>query len=366
MNMKIDINRASQVLTGLERQKSKLNTYAFKVSGCIGKYPAGGKAGAAIARSLRAAASGITDESTAVQNMYNGLNTSLNLYRTCESKLAGQDIHEKIFISDQAEQYIATGESGLKDLQDRDGTGGLEGSLLSGSAAVSGSVLGINLGMSAEGELIGGSVEATGKAVWKPDKGEAGLEASVVAEGHLAQGKLEGSVGCSKLGLQATVGTASVTGAVGATLFKDGKLSPQLTAKAKAEAAAAKGEISSQTGTDNFNMHAKASGTLLGAEAEAAGGVGKITYKDSTGNTVSGYGVQGKVSAEAYAAQGTLSGGFTLFGIKIDASITGKAGGAGIDAGGSVTTGGISGEIGAGLGLGLGLKLNIDWSNFLL
>lgn len=67
-----------------------------------------------------------------------------------------------------------------------------------------------------------------------------------------------------------------------------------------------------------------------------------------------------------YFSQGKVSGGFTIFGIKIDAGVTGKAGGAGVSAEGKVTTGGVSGKIGAGLGLGAGVEISIDWSNFSL
>lgn len=63
-------------------------------------------------------------------------------------------------------------------------------------------------------------------------------------------------------------------------------------------------------------------------------------------------------------AEGTVSGGFTIMGIKIKASVTGKAGGAGIGAEGRATTGGVSGEIKAGLGIGAGLKIDVDWSDF--
>lgn len=92
-----------------------------------------------------------------------------------------------------------------------------------------------------------------------------------------------------------------------------------------------------------------------------------LTYKDeTTGQTKTELGAKGKVGAEAYLAQGKVSGGFTIFGIKIDAGVTGKAGGAGVSAEGNVTTGGVSGKIGAGLGLGAGVEISIDWSNFSL
>lgn len=75
-------------------------------------------------------------------------------------------------------------------------------------------------------------------------------------------------------------------------------------------------------------------------------------------------GVKGKVGAEAYVVQGKVSGGITIFGVKIDVGIGGKAGGAGISAEGRFTNGSAKGKIGAGLGVGGELEIGIDWSNF--
>lgn len=243
----------------------------------------------------------------------------------------------------------------------------IEGAVLAGSKTVSGSILGFDSTGTAEGDLVGGSIKTKSQAKWKLEKGEAGIEKSIEAEGHLAKGKLKGNIGLLGGEVSGTVGSVGATGKVGATLFKDGKFSPTLDAKLKAEAAAVKGSAEGKIGTDEHNAHIKGSGTLLGAEAEASGSVGKITYKDeTTGQTKTEIGAKGKVGAEAYLAQGKVSGGFTIFGINIDAGIQGKAGGAGVTAEGKVTTGGVSGKIGAGLGLGAGLEISIDWSNFSL
>lgn len=243
----------------------------------------------------------------------------------------------------------------------------MEGAVFAGSKTVSGSILGFDSTGKAEGDLVGGSIKTKSQAKWKPEKGEAGIEKSIEAEGHLAKGKLKGNIGLLGGEISGTVGSVGTTGKVGATLFKDGKFSPTLDAKLKAEAAAVKGSAEGKIGTDEHNAHIKGSGTLLGAEAEASGSVGKITYKDeTTGQTKTEIGAKGKVGAEAYLAQGKVSGGFTIFGIKIDAGVQGKAGGAGVTAEGKVTTGGVSGKIGAGLGLGAGLEISIDWSNFSL
>lgn len=242
----------------------------------------------------------------------------------------------------------------------------LEGAIIGGTKSGSGDFLGFSTSGTAEGELIGGSIKTKSKAKWDIQKGDAGIEKSVEAEGHLAKGKLKGNIGLLGGEIGGSVGNVGATGKVGASLFKDGKLSPAVEAKLKAEASVAKGDASLSIGNDEFDAHGKASGTLLGAEAEVGGSAGVITYKDSGGTTKTELGVKGKVGAEAYVAQGKLSGGFKIFGIKIDIGVEGKAGGAGVSAEGRVTTGGVSGKIGAGLGLGAGLELSIDWSNFSL
>lgn len=243
----------------------------------------------------------------------------------------------------------------------------LEGAVLSGSATASGEILGIGVSGKAEGDLIGGSIKTKSEAKFDLENKDFGVEKSISAEGHLAKGSLSGNVGVLGGKVEGTVGTVGATGKVGASLYKDGKLSPAIEAELKAKAAVAEGSAEVTVGNEEHNIHGNAEGTVLGAEAEASGGAGMITYKDeTTGKTKTDLGVQGKVSAEAYLAEGKVSGGFTLFGIDIDLGVSGKAGGAGVEAGGRVTTGGISGEIGAGLGLGLGLEISIDWSDFSL
>lgn len=243
----------------------------------------------------------------------------------------------------------------------------LEGAVLSGKSTTDGTILGFKSSGSAEGDVIGGSIKTKTQANWTPKDGEAGVEKSIEAEGHLAQGKLKGNIGLLGGEIGGTVGSVEASGKVGATLFKDGKFSPTLDAKVKAEAAAAKGNAQIMFGTDEFNRHVEASGTALGAEAEAGASVGVIkTIDPITKKVVTEYGIKGKVGAEAYLAKGSISGGFTLFGIKIDASIEGKAGAVGVSAEGKATTGGVSGKIGGALGLGAGVEISIDWSDFSL
>ena len=151
---------------------------------------------------------------------------------------------------------------------------------------------------------------------------------------------------------------------MGCTLFSDGELSPQITAKVKAGVNAAEGSFSTTTGNDNINYHASGHGKVLSAEASGEASLGKIVSTDASGNQTVSYGVKAEAGAEAYLAQGEISGGFSLFGVKVDLGLGGKAGGAGVKAGGSITTNGVEGSIGAGLGLGADISLKIDWSGF--
>lgn len=233
---------------------------------------------------------------------------------------------------------------------------------------VTGLLFGKAMGVSSETSFSksgpGFSVKGSMSAEWSPEKGNAGATIKGSASGSLFTGTMKAQNGLSSASGEIKVGNAAVSGEGKTQLFKDGKLSPEISAKVSGEVSAVKGKVETKNGTDDYNVHAKAEGELLGAKAEAKAGAGKITYKDQGGNTKTGYGVEGSVGAEAYVAQGKVSGGFTIAGIKIGVSVSGKAGGAGVSAGGRVTTGGISGEIGAGLGLGAGIKLDVDWTDF--
>ena len=227
---------------------------------------------------------------------------------------------------------------------------------------------GTDVSGSFRGELLGGSFDSYSKMTYgiDPETGKKDVEfvSGFDAEGHLIGGSLEGNIGLLSGTVDAAILTGTLSGRCGASLFKDGKLAPALEAELKAKVAVASGSAGTQFGTEKNNAHVSAGGTLLGAEAEISGGAGVITYEDDKGNTTTEFGVQGKVGAEAYLAEGSVSGGFTIFGIDINAKVSGKAGGVGASAEGRFTTGGVQGEIGAGLGLGGSIELSVDWSDF--
>ena len=240
----------------------------------------------------------------------------------------------------------------------------VSGSVFSMNRSASGTLLGGGAGMSETFSALGYSGKVKHVAEWTPKDGNMTLMASAEGNAYLGQYEFEGHTGIFSNSIKASVGNVGASGAVGMTLMENGRFSPSVSAKVKAEASVAKGEASYQVGSDQYNYHGKVSGTLLGAEAEAKAGLGMITYEDGNGNKVTAFGAEGKVGAEAYVAEGKASGGFTFLGIKVDATVSGKLGGAGVSAGGRIVNGSAEGEIGLGLGAGAGLKISVDWTGF--
>lgn len=257
-------------------------------------------------------------------------------------------------------------ERGLKQFWNNVWGGGITGAVISGAVSGATKFLGIDTEGTAKGDLIGGSVKGKTSAKWDTKNGDAGATAEVSASGHIAEGSLSGNFGYLNGNVKADIGTAVVAGTIGATLFKDGKFSPKAEAKVKGSAVGASGEVNVSVGTEENNAHAKASGELGKAEASAGVGIGMVSTKNAEGEEKTAFGVEANAGAEAYVASGKVSGGITIFGVKIDASVEGKAGGAGVKAGGSITTNGVSGSVGVGLGIGAGLSISVDWSEFSL
>lgn len=243
--------------------------------------------------------------------------------------------------------------------------GKASGSLLSGSIEGNGAFVGFDTSGKLEGELAGSSVKASAGGSWNLQEKNASISASAEAEVHLAKGSVSGNIGLLGGKVEGSVGNVGAKGEVGASFFRDGKCSPSLGASASAEASVAKGSVQANFGSDEYDVHAKANGSVLTAKAKAEASVGVITYFDeSSGRTTRAFGAGAEVGAEAYLAEGTISGGVTICGIKFDIGVSGKAGGAGAKAGGQVTTNNIAVEADLGLGVGVGVKFNIDFSGF--
>lgn len=248
------------------------------------------------------------------------------------------------------------------------------GAVIGGTVAGSGSIFGISSAGEASGDILGYSTNGkiTSGAKWKTDKdtGERKLDsislvdAELSTEEHLAKGSIKGNIGVVSGTASGSVGSIEQKGNLTASLYKDGKLSPQLGAEYSAAAKGIDGKANVTVGNNEYNGHIDAKGTVGSAKAKAGGAVGKVYYKDSSGNEVTGWGMKGSLKAEAYAAEGSVSGGMNICGIKFDVSLGGKVGGAGIGVEGGVTTGGIGGSGTLGVGLGAEIGFNIDWSGF--
>lgn len=243
---------------------------------------------------------------------------------------------------------------------------------LAGTVGTTGAIGGIGVCGSASGELFGASYNTEkyqAKVQWKQGEDKAwsskelGVRASNEGEAHIAKGSIAGTIGYLSGKASGSVGKVSGKGSVGANLFKDGKLSPQLYLEGSLKGTVAEGKGEAAFGTENTNVHANAKGEVLTGEVKGDVQLGRITY-EKNGKKIQATGVKAEVGAEAYVATGSLSGGFTIFGIDIDIGVSGKAGGVGGKMGGYATTGGVKGTFSAGLGVGAGIDISIDWSNF--
>ncbi len=221
-------------------------------------------------------------------------------------------------------------------------------------------------GVAGVGGLSGVSGKFFSGLTWDPAEKESGL---IIYQEHreksLTSGKLSGGLGDLSASMEGKAGSSEVTGTVGLSLYKDGKLSPALEMKLKSEIAAFKGKAGAQYGNEQFNGHVEAEVGVGVLESELAVGAGVITYTDKAGNQKTEMGLQGKAGAAAYVTSGKVSGGLTIFGIEINATAKGHVG-AGFEAEGRITTGGVSGSIGGSLGLGGSMEISVDWSNFSL
>lgn len=304
-----------------------------------------------------------------------------SLYQKTEGNLVGLSKEVSSFISGITEGVIAgtVGGTSASDASRADETPENEGkehqnsiSWKQGSISADGKIGNIETHGEMHGDLAGASYEKGVKGPnieWNEEgelKSVALVSGMIAGEAHVASGSVKGNIGLLNGSVSASVGKVSGKGEVKIGLVEDGMLNPQIAASARASAVGAEGKVETYFGTENNNIYAKTDGKLGYADAHAGVAVGKVTYENEEGETVTGYGVSAEVGAEAYAAQGSVKGGFEILGIKFEGSVTGKAGGAGVKAGGGISTGGVEVSLGAGLGLGLGLDVNIDWSGFKL
>ena len=283
------------------------------------------------------------------------------LYRSTESVLSGQSEAQETSDDGSAADPVAAKDSWFLRLLKNDFDS--DGAVISRDVATNGAILGL-IPYSGEAgyKFLSYEFKTTGGAEWNLDKNEAEIKKEVKLSGSVLSGEASGDLGLLHGKAEGAFLTGCASGAIGATLYQDGKLNPTLYAKASVEGEVLKGKAEAHFGSDDYNEHVSAEGKVLEAKAGAEGGIGAVSFTDNAGNTQSGYGAYGKVGAEAYVAKGEIKGGYTIAGIKIDVSIGGGIGGASATVGGAVTTTGASGKIGLGVVAGLELGIDIDWS----
>lgn len=241
------------------------------------------------------------------------------------------------------------------------------GSVLSGEAKTEGDLWGIGTAGTASGALLTGEAGIKSNASWSfKDKDgnwdfkSFGLSTTASATGAVAKGEVKGNVGYLHGNASGKFITGAISGDAKMKLWDDGQWNPSLMIGAKAGVSVLQGEAKVGFGTDQYGIYAKADGDVLHAEAEAGAGVGYIG-KDENGNAQ--YGAKAKASAMACVAQGKVKGGVTIFGIDIDVGLKGYALAAGVEAGASITTEGVTASFSGAAVLGAGLDISVDWSD---
>ena len=240
-------------------------------------------------------------------------------------------------------------------------------SVLHGETGKETEIFGINVGGSASGDILYGEAGIKSKASWGWDNKTGtwdfkkfGFGTEAYASGSVAQGQVEGNVGYLHGSASGKFLTGTVKGKANVTLWDKDGFAPSLMVGAEASAAVAHGEAEVGFGNDQYGIYTKADGDLLYAGAEAGAGIGYIgTDKDGKKQ----YGAKAEAKAMACLAQGKVKGGFTLFGIDIDLGVKGYAGAVGAEAGGSITTNGVTASVGGAAVFGGALDISVDWSD---
>jgi len=315
---------------------------------------------------LRDLASQIGDHKNKVSNMSRIADSIANTYFRVESDIRGQ--YEARKGSSGTIRGFSSGGGGGGGSSSGGGRGGsndrvVKDSLISGNADLLLTLFGSDFEAKVKGDLLSYKYDSSSYAKWDLSKGEIKAEWKESLSGHLAKCEIESKWGIFSNKAEVTAVKGEASSALYLGLMEDGKFNPKIGGEAKVSGSLLEGKASTQVGTEEFNYHAKAKGNLVGAEAKAGVGIGNLG-QDKYGRTK--YGVKANVGADAYLAKGDVTGGFTLFGIDIDLTMSGKAGAIGAKAGMEAYHTGVS--INGGLSALLGIEgtLKIDWSDFKL
>lgn len=328
-----------------------MNRYISSIGNIERNLAVSGQAKSAIRSSLSGLRRNLDQRSRSMNSMAECLSAAAQLYKSTEKSITSEKTNQQKISSPQ-------------------GNAAKSASVFGGSAAVAGTVLGIKSAGETKGDAFGASWDAKFEsgAKWKNGKLDSVslFKASASGEAYVAQGGAKGNIGLASVEGKGSVGKVSAKGEVGAALYKDGKLAPQIGARAEVSAVGAEGEANAAFGSKNNNVHAKVNGKAGVANAYAEASAGRMTYKTESGELKTTDGVKLEAGAEAYAWEVKASAGVDVFGIKIDVGTSGKAVGAGVEIGYTQTTGGMKGKLGLGVGLGAEVEVSIDWSDFKL
>ena len=356
----INLSGMSERQTELNRIYGKLLISTSRIESCrnVLSQSMSSDALQSVSRNLKSLSSSLVNQAGHIRKFSSGLRQITNSYIRAEKELVGE-----------AEAIPVEQVEAAKSFWDKLVSGDeIKGSVASGDLTGAATLLGVEAVGTVGGSVLGYEIESktTGFGMeFKDGKlRDMGLNLGLTAEGYVAEGHLQGEYGVLSGELSGKVLDGSVKGEIGASLFNDGKLSPQIYGKAEAEVSALSGEAKLQIGGDENNIHAKADGTVFGAEADARIGAGMIPVKGKDGQEHLQPGVEMSAGAEAYVFKGEVSGGLNIFGVDIDIGLEGKAFGVGANAGYTVTGSSAEGEIGGSLFLGGTIKFKIDWSGF--
>ena len=187
-----------------------------------------------------------------------------------------------------------------------------------------------------------------------------------IAEAGLYAGSTHGSLSAAG---KAAVGAFKASGKLGASLALDTKdiVKGEAGLSGDVSASVVKGSVSASA-VKNFKYaplgaYLDAQGDVLTANASAVAKVGRFNM-NINGQNVALTGGAVMVSAQAAVATGSVSGGINLFGVKIGITLSGQLGGAGVTAGGYVSTSRVGCCFGALVGMGGTASLDVDFSHW--
>ena len=317
-----------------------------------------GSAYVIIAKNIGKVTASMEDASTALKSMKTELEAIAKEYSETEKKVVRE--YTKIFVHYEAGQSVgnasATVDVDVNDPNKKVASAGAGVSAWNMTHAID-----IEDGLytsTTTASALG--AEANAKAGYDTTYGNMEAYATADASAYVFKAENTKTVldGLGKYEAKGEVLSASGNAKAYASLSHNGVTVPSAGVEAEVSASVLKGEAEGRLGSDKNNVKLGAEGALLTAGAEAGAQIGAIQEDGEIS-----YGVSAKVEAGAYLAKGEVKGGFSILGIEFEGSVGGKIG-AGVEAGGSLTSDSLNLSAGVAAFLGADVEVTIDWSNF--